>query len=154
MIRPATPADVAEIHALIRDLAEFEQLRDSVVSTPEDFQGALFGTRPVMEALVVDQSADDAAPGHLSATALFHPTFSTFTGKPGLWLEDVYVRPEFRSQGIGRALLDHFLALAKSRGCARAEWSVLDWNASAIRFYENLGATVMPDWRIARISID
>ncbi len=154
MIRPATPADVPEIHALICDLAEFEKLRDSVVSTPDDFHDALFGDRPLMEAIVVEMTANADAPGNLSATALFHPTFSTFTGKSGLWLEDVYVRPEFRSQGIGRAILDHFLALARSRGCARAEWSVLDWNEHAIRFYEGLGATVMPDWRIARVSID
>jgi GNAT superfamily N-acetyltransferase len=90
----------------------------------------------------------------LSATALFYSTFSTFTGKSGLWLEDVYVRPECRGHGIGRAILDHFLELARSRGCARAEWSVLDWNTDAIRLYENLGADVMPDWRIARVSID
>lgn len=153
MIRPATPADVPEIHELICDLAEFEKLRHTVVSTPDDFHAALFGERPLMEALVVEQAPDDAAPGKLRATALFHPTFSSFTGRSGLWLEDVYVRPEFRNRGIGRAILDHFLALAKSRGCARAEWSVLDWNEHAIRFYERLGATVMPDWRIARVAI-
>lgn len=154
MIRSATPSDVPEIHQLICDLAEFEKLRHTVVSTPDDFLSALFGARPLMEAIVVEQTVNSDAPGKLSATALFHPTFSSFTGKSGLWLEDVYVRPEFRDQGIGRAILDHFLALAKSRGCARAEWSVLDWNQNAIRFYEGLGATVMPDWRIARISID
>jgi hypothetical protein len=154
MIRPATPADVAEIHELVCDLAEFEKLRHTVVSTPDDFHAALFGERPLMEAVVVEQAANADTPGKLSATALFYPTFSTFTGKSGLWLEDVYVRPECRGQGIGRAILDHFLELARSRGCARAEWSVLDWNTDAIRLYENLGASVMPDWRIARVSID
>jgi ribosomal protein S18 acetylase RimI-like enzyme len=150
-IRPATPHDVPEIHALVCELAEFEKLRHTVVSTPADFRNALFGARPAMEALVADPPTP--GPVRLAGAALFYPTFSTFTGRPGLWLEDVYVRPEFRSQGIGNALLDHFLSLARSRGCARAEWSVLDWNTAAIRFYERLGADVMPDWRIARVSL-
>lgn len=153
MIRPATPADVPEIHALVCELAEFEKLRHAVVSTPDDFHTALFGSRPMVEAVVADRPVATDQPAGLSATALFYPTFSTFTGKPGLWLEDVYVRPAFRGQGIGRAILDHLLALARSRGCARAEWSVLDWNENAIRFYQGLGATVMPDWRIARVML-
>lgn len=151
MIRPARPEDVDEIHLLVCELAEFEKLRHAVVSTPADFHEALFGDHPRLEALVAE--APEGESGGLAGTALFYPTFSTFTGKPGLWLEDVYVRPAFRGQGLGRAFLDRFLALARRRGCARAEWSVLDWNEHAIRFYETLGAEVMPDWRIARVSL-
>ena len=86
-------------------------------------------------------------------STFFFQTFSTFTGRQGLWLEDLYVRPEYRNQGIGKALLTHFLSVAQSRGCARAEWSVLDWNTSAIDFYEHLGAEIMPEWRIARLDL-
>ncbi|NIP93564.1 MAG: GNAT family N-acetyltransferase, partial [Akkermansiaceae bacterium] len=83
----------------------------------------------------------------LAGIALFYPTFSTFTGKPGLWLEDVFVRPQHRGLGLGRAFLEHFLALARKRGCTRAEWAVLHWNDQAVRFYQRLGAEVLPDWR-------
>ncbi|MDE0596557.1 MAG: GNAT family N-acetyltransferase [Roseibacillus sp.] len=155
MIRPATPADVGEIHALVCELAEFENLRPSVVSTPSDFLRALFTNPPRMEALVADlpEASPSDAPDRLAGVALFYPTFSTFTGKPGLWLEDLYVRPNFRAQGIGTAFLMRILELARERNCARAEWSVLDWNKSAIEFYRDIGADVMPNWRIARVEL-
>ena len=155
MIRPATPGDVAEIHELVCDLAEYEKLRDTVVSTPADFQEALFGNSPKAEALVADVPNHDASEGtpRLAGMAIFFSTFSTFTGKSGLWLEDVFVRPEFRGQGVGKAFLTEILAIARKRKCARAEWSVLDWNTPAIEFYEALGATVMPDWRITRVAL-
>jgi GNAT superfamily N-acetyltransferase len=155
MIRPATPADVGEIHDLVCVLAEFENLRPNVVSTPADFHRALFTSPPRMEALVADLpgASPSDSPDRLAGMALFYPTFSTFTGKPGLWLEDLYVRPNFRAQGIGKAFLIRFLELARERNFARAEWSVLDWNESAIAFYRNLGADVMPDWRIARVEL-
>ena len=155
MIRPATPADVGEIHALVCELAEFENLRSSVVSLPADFHRALFTNPPRMEALVADlpEASPSDSPLRLAGMALFYSTFSTFTGKPGLWLEDLYVRPNSRAQGIGKAFLMRILELARERNCARAEWSVLDWNESAIAFYQNLGAEVMPDWRIARVEL-
>ena len=155
MIRPAIPEDVPEIHALTCELADYEKLRHKLISTPADFRRALFGERPLMEALVAEipEPTTPESPSQLAGSGLFYPTFSTFTGQPGLWLEDLYVRPQFRGQGIGRALLDHLLNLARERGCARAEWSVLDWNEPAIRFYQELGAEVMPDWRIARVEL-
>ncbi len=153
MIRPATPADVDEIHTLVCELAEFENLRHTVAATPADIHAALFGQRPVLEALVAPAPAPASSPDTLSGVALFYPTFSTFTGKPGLWLEDLYVRPEFRGQGLGTAFLQRFLDLARHRGCARAEWAVLAWNQPALRRYESLGADVMPDWRIARLNL-
>jgi len=146
-IRPARPDDESAIHSLVCELAEFEKLLDSVISTPADLAAALFADPPLLHALVAE--VGDQAVG----MALFFPTFSSFAGKPGLWLEDVYVRPDHRGSGIGRGLLDAFLAQARSLGCARAEWSVLDWNEDAIRFYESLGAKVLPDWRIARIGL-
>lgn len=153
-LRSGTPGDAAEIHTLVCELADFEGLSHQVVSSAGDLEDALGGDPPRLEALVAE---GEPAPGigdgppRLVGMALFYPTFSTFTGKPGLWLEDVYVRPAFRRQGLGRAFLERFLDLARQRGCARAEWSVLDWNGDAIRLYEGLGATVMPDWRIARV---
>jgi diamine N-acetyltransferase len=147
VIRPARPGDEQAVHALVRELAEFERLLDQVVSTAADLAAAIFDRPPRLGCLLAEVA------GAPAGTALFHPTFSTFTGRPGLWLEDVYVRPDHRRRGIGRALVDHFLDHARRLGCARAEWSVLDWNHHAIRFYEQLGAEVMPDWRIARVTL-
>ena len=149
MIRAAAPDDVEELHALVCELAEYEKLRHTVVSTPEDMHSALFGKRPLLEALV----ADSQSANQLAGMALFFPTFSSFAGRPGLWLEDVYVRPDYRGRGLGKALLERFLMLARERGCARAEWSVLHWNEPAIRFYQNLGAELLSDWRIARVDL-
>lgn len=151
-LRPAEPRDLAAIVALIRELAEFEQLTHLVQVTPESLRPHLFGDRPVAEALVAEL-AGEAGPT-VVAFALYFTNFSTFLGQPGLYLEDLYVRPAQRSLGIGRALLTRLAQLAVARGCGRFEWSVLDWNANAIGFYEKLGATVMPDWRICRVTGD
>jgi GNAT superfamily N-acetyltransferase len=145
-IRPAARADVAAIVRLIHGLAEFEKLTHLVKVTPESLAPHLFGDRPVAEALVADRA------GRVVAFALFFTNFSTFLAQPGLYLEDLFVEPEARGQGIGQALLEHLARLAATRGCGRFEWSVLDWNEGAIRFYQRMGATVMPDWRICRIA--
>lgn len=147
-IRPATPPDAQAIVGLIRELAEFEQLTHLLEVTPERLAEHLFSTPPRAECLVVEQG------GPPIAFALFFHNFSTFLGKPGLYLEDLYVQPEHRKRGIGRALLARLAALACERGCGRFEWSVLDWNAPAIAFYEKVGANVMPDWRICRLTGD
>ena len=145
-LRPAQPADVPAIVGLIRELAEFEQLGHLVVTTPESLQPHLFGAKPAAEAVVAEVE------GTVVAFALFFTNFSTFLGRPGLYLEDLYVQPAHRGTGLGKALLQHLGALAVERGCGRFEWSVLDWNENAIRFYEKMGATVMPDWRICRVT--
>jgi GNAT superfamily N-acetyltransferase len=145
-LRPATPEDLPAIVALIRELAVFERLEHLVVVTPESLRPHLFGARPVAEAVVGEVH------GRVVAFALFFTNFSTFLGQPGLYLEDLYVQPAHRGSGLGKALLAHLGALAVERGCGRFEWSVLDWNANAIRFYERMGATVLPDWRICRVT--
>lgn len=147
-LRAAEPRDLPAITSLIRELADFEQLTHLVETTPEKLHPHLFGERPVAEARVAEVD------GAVVAFALFFTNFSTFLAKPGLYLEDLYVQPQHRAKGIGRALLSHLGALAVERGCGRFEWSVLDWNANAIRFYEGMGATVMPDWRICRVTGD
>ncbi len=145
-LRPSAPADLPAIVGLITELAEFEQLAHLVVVTPESLQPHLFGARPVAEAVVAEVE------GRVVAFALFFTNFSTFLGQPGLYLEDLYVQPAHRGTGLGKALLKHLGALAVARGCGRFEWSVLDWNQRAIEFYEKMGATVMPDWRICRLT--
>jgi GNAT superfamily N-acetyltransferase len=147
-LRPATPADLPAVVGLITELAVFEKLEHLVVVTPESLQPHLFGPRPVAECVVGEVD------GRVVAFALFFSNFSTFLGKPGLYLEDLYVQPAFRGTGLGKALLSHLGALAVARGCGRFEWSVLDWNQRAIDFYEAMGATVMPDWRICRVTGD
>ena len=145
-LRPAQPADVPAIVGLITELAEFEQLAHLLRLTPETLAPHLFGERPVVECVVAE------AAGVVVGFALFFTNFSTFLAKPGLYLEDLYVQPAFRGAGIGKALLSHLGALAVARGYGRFEWSVLDWNANAIRFYEKMGAVVMPEWRICRVA--
>ncbi len=145
-LRPATPADLPAIVALITELAVFEKLEHLVVVTPESLQPHLFGPKPVAEAVVGEVG------GQVVAFALFFTNFSTFLGQPGLYLEDLYVQPAHRGTGLGKALLRHLGALAVERGCGRFEWSVLDWNQRAIDFYQAMGATVMPDWRICRVT--
>jgi GNAT superfamily N-acetyltransferase len=145
-LRPAEPRDVEPIVGLIRELAEFERLTHLLEVTPQSLHPHLFGPRPVVEAYVGE------AGGEVVAFALYFTNFSTFLGKPGLYLEDLYVRPAHRGAGIGRALLERLGALAVERGCGRFEWSVLDWNENAIRFYEKMGASVLPDWRICRVT--
>jgi len=151
-LRPATPADLSAIVGLIRELAEFEKLAHLVVVTPESLAPHLFGQKPVAECVVGEVGAGDERT--VVAFALFFSNFSTFLGRPGLYLEDLYVQPAHRGTGLGKALLHHLGALAVARGCGRFEWSVLDWNENAIRFYEGMGATVLPDWRICRLAGD
>jgi hypothetical protein len=145
-IRAAEPRDLDAIVRLIAGLAEFERLTHLLEVTPEKLRPHLFGERPVAEALVVDQG------GAQVAFALFFTNFSTFLARPGLYLEDLFVLPEHRGAGIGEALLRRLGQIAAERGCGRFEWSVLDWNEGAIRFYERMGATLMPDWRICRVA--
>jgi GNAT superfamily N-acetyltransferase len=145
-LRAATPADLPVIVSLIRELAAFEHLEHLVVTTPETLRPHLFGERPVAEAVLGEVD------GAVVAFALFFTNFSTFLGQPGLYLEDLYVQPAHRGSGLGKALLQHLGALALARGCGRFEWSVLDWNENAIRFYEKMGATVMAEWRICRVA--
>jgi len=145
-LRAAEPRDVPAIVGLIGELAEFEHLTHLLQVTPETLHPHLFGPRPVAEARVAEVN------GEVVAFALFFTNFSTFLAKPGLYLEDLYVKPEHRGRGLGRALLEHLGALAVERDYGRFEWSVLDWNEHAIRFYKGMGATVMPDWRICRVT--
>jgi GNAT superfamily N-acetyltransferase len=145
-LRAAERRDVDAIVALIRGLAEFEKLTHLLEVTPDKLALHLFGARPVVEAIVAERA------GRVVAFALFFTNFSTFLAKPGLYLEDLFVEPEQRGHGIGQALLEQLARLAAARGYGRFEWSVLDWNEGAIRFYQRMGATVMPDWRICRIA--
>jgi GNAT superfamily N-acetyltransferase len=145
-IRPAARADVPAIHGLIRELAVYEKLEHLCTGTQHALDESLFGARPAAEVLVADVG------GKIVGFALFLPTFSTFLARPGLWLEDLYVQPAHRGAGLGGRLLRAVAALAVARRCGRFEWAVLDWNAPAIAFYERMGATVMPDWRLCRIT--
>lgn len=144
-IRPATPADTPLIAQFIRDLAEYERLSDAVRMDEAALGEHLFGPKPYAE--VVIGEIDGSPQGF----ALFFHNFSTFEGKPGLYLEDLFVRPEARGSGLGKALLAHLATLAVARGCARMEWAVLDWNAPSIAFYEALGARPMDEWTIFRL---
>lgn len=147
-LRAAELRDVVPIVGLIRELAEFEKLTHLLQVTPEKLRPHLFGEKAVAEAMVAE------ADGEVVAFALFFTNFSTFLAQPGLYLEDLYVQPSQRGKGIGEALLTRLGKLAVERNYGRFEWSVLDWNEHAIRFYERMGATVMPDWRICRIAGD
>ena len=144
-IRPATAVDVPLLLTLIRELAEYERLSREVVATPALLRRWLFGPRPAAEAVVA------RAAGEPVGFALFFTTYSTFVGRPGLWLEDLYVRPSHRGKGLGRELLAHVAGLAHKRGYGRVEWSVLDWNESAIGFYKQLGARPLDDWTTYRL---
>jgi len=150
-IASAVPADVPELHALIAGLADYERLTDICVATQHDLEQALFGEVRCAEALIarVDANHQEAA-----GFALFFHTYSTFLGRRSLWLEDLFVRPEYRRGGLGRQFLQALAALAVERKCGRFEWAVLDWNTPAIHFYESLGASLLPDWRIARVTGD
>lgn len=144
-IRPATVEDVALVARLIRELAEYERLADAAVATEADLREQLFGERPAAEVLVAE------ADGEPAGFALFFHTFSTFLGKRGLYLEDLFVRPAFRGLGLGRHLMAALARIAVQRGCGRFEWSVLDWNEPAIGFYRALGATAMGEWTVQRL---
>ena len=146
LIRAATRADVPELLRLIRELAIYEKLEHQAVGTPEALAAALFGNRPACEALIADSD------GRAVGFALFFTTFSTFLCKPGLYLEDLFVEPAHRGSGIGKALLARLAAMTVERGGGRFEWRVLDWNEPSIRFYESLGAVIMREWLLARMT--
>jgi len=147
-ITPATPADVPEIVAMIRELAEFEKLLHEAMATETAIAEALFGKRPYAEVLMARLGEN------VAGFALFFHNYSTFVGMPGVYLEDLYIRPSFRGHGCGKALLTRIARLAVERGCGRFEWSVLDWNQRAIDFYESLGAKPMSDWTTMRVAGD
>jgi GNAT superfamily N-acetyltransferase len=144
-IRSAQRSDVGAILAMIRALADYEKLGHLCVAAESDLERALFGPRPAAEVLLACKA------GRPAAFALFFHNFSTFLGRPGLWLEDLFVLPEYRRQGCAQALLRTLAAIAVERSCGRFEWAVLDWNAPAIEFYRSLGATVLQEWRIVRV---
>jgi GNAT superfamily N-acetyltransferase len=146
MIRPATPNDLPLIAQLIRDLAEYEKLAHAVDFKEEELRQHLFGARPCAEALIAEED------GQGVGFALFFHNFSTFHGKPGVYLEDLFVRPEHRGKGHGKALLAKLAQLALERGCCRLEWAVLDWNKPSIDFYESLSAKPLSDWIIYRLT--
>src|SRR5688500_16451246 len=145
-ITPATEADVPVIREFIRGLAEYERLAHRFVATEDDLRRTLFGARPYAEVLIARVN------GKPAGFALFFHSYSTFLARPGIYLEDLFVLPEHRSRGVGKALLRAVAKIARERGCGRMEWSVLDWNEPAIEFYLRMGAEVMPDWRICRLS--
>jgi GNAT superfamily N-acetyltransferase len=145
-IEPATEDDVPLILNLVKKLAAYERLSHEVVATEEDFRKALFGTDRVAEALLAFLGTEPVG------FALYFSTFSTFVGPPGIYLEDIFVEPEHRGQGIGAALLTRIARIACDRNCGRLEWSVLTWNEPAIGFYERLGAQRMEDWRVFRLA--
>jgi GNAT superfamily N-acetyltransferase len=144
-MRPAEPTDVPVVAELIWHLARFEKLEDEVVLTEELLMAGLFGPRPYAEAVIAE---DDGEP---IGFALFFHSFSTFLARPGLYLEDLFVLPNHRGRGVGRALLSHLGRLAVERGCGRMEWAVLNWNKDAIRFYERLGAHPNSEWTVYRL---
>jgi GNAT superfamily N-acetyltransferase len=147
-VRPAVRHDVPTILRFVRELATYEREPDAVVATEPMLHEALFGARPAAEALIVE--VDGAAAGF----ALFFHNFSTWTGRRGIYLEDLYVTPEARGAGAGKALLRRLAQLAIERDCARLEWAVLDWNTPAIGFYDAIGAASMDDWTVRRVAGD
>lgn len=149
-LRSAEPGDVGLVLELIRELAVYEGLLHEVVATEELLLQTLFGPSPAAEVLVAEQVADDSVTP--AGFALFFPTYSTFLGRPGIHLEDLFVRPRFRGRGVGRALLTHLAGMVVDRGWGRLEWWVLDWNEPAIGFYRSLGASSMDDWTTFRLT--
>ena len=147
-IQPATEADVPLILQLIKALAEYERLGDQVSATEAMIRESFFGPAPHAQA-VIARVAGDAV-----GFAIWFSTYSTFLSKPGIYLEDLFVLPHWRGHGIGRALLRHLARIAVERGCGRIEWSVLDWNETAIRFYRNIGARAMDEWTVYRLTGD
>lgn len=147
-IRPASRADAGQVFAFIRELAEYEKLLDDVIATPADIERALFALQP---RVFCDIAEWDGKP---AGFALWFYNFSTFRGRHGIYLEDLFVKPVFRGHGIGKALLVNLAARAVREGCARVEWSVLDWNKPSIDFYESLGAVPLDEWTIFRLTGD
>lgn len=147
-ITPATVADVPLVLRFIKALAEYERMTDQVVATEESVRESLFGGRPSAEAAIARVNGDPVG------FAVWFYNYSTFLSRPGLYLEDLFVLPECRGRGVGRALLQHLARVAVSRGCGRLEWAVLDWNDLAIRFYLSLGAQPMSEWTVYRLTGD
>jgi GNAT superfamily N-acetyltransferase len=145
-LRPAREADVADLLAMIRELAAFENLEEDLEITAVSLRDALFGRHPAAAALLA--TVDNKAAGY----AIYYHTFSSFVGRPGIFLEDVYVRPAFRKQGIGSALLKQVAQIGARRGCGRFEWTALRWNETALAFYQKLGARVLDEWVVLRAS--
>ena len=145
-MRFAARADAPLLFDLIKALAEYEKLSDAVTGSAADLEEHLFGSRPFAEAILAE------CEGRVVGWALFFHNYSTFLTQPGIYLEDLFVLPDFRGQGIGKSLIVYLAQLAVERGCGRLEWSVLDWNELAIGFYKRIGADVMPDWRICRVA--
>lgn len=147
-VSPAAESDIPVILSFIRQLAEYERLAHEVIATEASLRQHLFGPRPAAEALVA--KIDERAIGF----ALYFATFSTFAGRAGIWLEDLFVVPEYRRQGVGKALLREVASIALRRGCGRLEWSVLDWNEPAVALYRSMGAVPMSDWTTQRVTGD
>ncbi|MEQ1897330.1 MAG: GNAT family N-acetyltransferase [Vicinamibacterales bacterium] len=147
-IVPATVRDVPAIFGMIRALAEYERLAHAVSTSEDALREVLFGPSPAAEVVLGYEGAEPVG------IAIFFHNFSTFLGKRGLYLEDLFVKPEYRGRGYGRRLLAHLAALAVERDCGRMEWSVLDWNAPAIGFYKKLGAVPMDEWTVFRLTRD
>jgi GNAT superfamily N-acetyltransferase len=145
-IRPATEADLPIILNLIKDLAEYEREPEAVVATEPGLREVLFGSKPSAEVLLALES------GQAVGFAVYFSNFSTWLGRPGLYLEDLFVRPSDRGKGYGRALLERLAQIAHERGCGRMEWAVLDWNEPAIQFYKKLGAQPMNEWTVFRLT--
>ena len=145
-IRPAVAADVPDIHRLVTELADYEKLTHDVTGTPADLERDLFGAKPFAQALIAH------AGGELAGFALYFHNYSTFLCRPGIYLEDLFVRPQFRGFGIGRQLLTGLARQALALGCGRLEWAVLDWNAPSIEFYRRLGAQPMNEWTTFRLT--
>ena len=146
ILRPATRLDVPVLFDLIKALAEYEKLSDAVTGSAVDLENHLFGDRPFAEAILAESE------GQVIGWALFFHNYSTFLTQPGIYLEDLFVLPEFRGRGIGKSLIVYLAQLTVERGCGRLEWSVLDWNELAIGFYQGIGADVMRDLRICRLA--
>lgn len=145
-IRPATAADAATIATLVRELADYEKLLHEAKASPDDFLREMTAENPVIRVLIAEWNGEPAG------FALYFFNFSTFVGRPGLYLEDLFVRPALRSHGIGRALLRALARVARERGCGRMEWAVLDWNEPALKFYQSLGARQMKEWIVHRLT--
>lgn len=149
ILRAASETDVPSILSLIEALAVYERMRDDCVATEARLRATLFGPTPKAEVILAE-----TATGEVAGFALFCSNYSTFLAQPGIWLEDLFVRPEYRGHGVGRSLLAQLARLARERECGRVEWAVLDWNAPSIGFYESLGARGMTEWTTFRLTGD
>ncbi len=145
-LRPAAPEDVPTLFGLIQALAEYEKLAPAVTGNVEALKAHLFGAHPYVEAIIAEYG------GETAGFALFFVNYSTFLTQPGIYLEDLFVLPQYRRKGIAKEILGYLAKIALERGYGRLEWSVLDWNSNAIAFYEQMGAEVLPDWRICRVT--